>query len=78
MNLSYLLLALISVCAASGFAARSQLPYAVVESHGPPPQWKKLGLAPKDRMFQMKIGLKQDGFDELERTLYQGGTPRLP
>lgn len=78
MSMRYLLLAVAAACVGSVLAARPQLPYAVVESHGPPQRWRRLDPAPKDRMFQVKIGLKQAGFDELERVLYQGGTPRFP
>jgi tripeptidyl-peptidase-1 len=78
MSLRCLLLAVLSVGAASVFADRNKLSYAVVESHEPPQQWKRLGSAPSDKMFQMKIGLEQSGFDELERELYQGETHRFP
>jgi hypothetical protein len=76
MSLRFLSFAVISACAVSVFAATQQS-YAVVESHGPPTQWKRLGPAPKDKIFQMKIGLEQEGFGELERELYQGRTPRF-
>jgi hypothetical protein len=77
MSLRVLSLALILARAVNVFAARTPSSYAVVESHGPPQQWKRLGPAAKDKIFQMKIGLKQSGFDALERTLYQGRMPRL-
>jgi tripeptidyl-peptidase-1 len=78
MSLRCLLLAVISACAVGASTARPQLQYAVVERNEAPQQWKRLGPAPKEKMFQMKIGLEQSGFDDLERELYQGETPRFP
>jgi hypothetical protein len=46
--------------------------YAVKEVHNPPRQWTRVKDAPKDSMLLLRIGLKMDRWDELERHLYEG------
>jgi tripeptidyl-peptidase-1 len=46
--------------------------YSVKETHDVPQKWTALGRASADHKLHMKIGLKQERFDELERHLYEG------
>jgi len=46
--------------------------YAIKETHDPPAQWKRIKDAPKDGVLNLRIGLKMDRWDELERRLYEG------
>lgn len=55
---------------ASPVKARS--PYIVKESHDVPKKWEVKGVAPSDHMLHLKIGLKQDRFEELEKHLHEG------
>lgn len=57
-------------CLASSINART--PYQVKSSHPVPRQWQKLDRAPADHRLEMRIGLKQSRFNELERELYEG------
>ena len=60
----------------AGLVASSPLrirsPYAVKETHLPPSKWRNIGPAPVDHVVNLKIGLKQSQFDELERHLREG------
>lgn len=51
---------------------KARTPYAVKETHYPPPQWQRVGPARAGHMVNLQIGLKQGQFDELERHLYEG------
>lgn len=62
--------ALASVVLAGPLNARKE--YAVRDSHIVPPGWKRIDRVPSDHYINLHIGLRQSGFDELERTLYQG------
>ncbi|KAK5130234.1 hypothetical protein LTR08_002280 [Meristemomyces frigidus] len=65
------------ICAASGALAaphrRSE--YAVKDSHAVPSQWKQIARAPKEHTVTLRIGLKQNDFDGLERELYSVSDP---
>jgi hypothetical protein len=51
---------------------RVRTPYAVRESHLVPRKWSRVGPAPANHIFNLRIGLKQGNFNELERHLYKG------
>lgn len=52
------------------------LDYAIKETHNPPVHWRRIGNAPKDGLLNLRIGLKMDRWDELERRLYEGTVSR--
>ncbi|KAI9653577.1 MAG: hypothetical protein M1831_005959 [Alyxoria varia] len=49
--------------------------YAVKETHIVPHGWKHVGAAPLNHQLDLKIGVKQNGFRELEKRLYQVSDP---
>ena len=57
---------------ATPLGARSA--YSVKETHDVPSKWTALGRAPANHKLHVKIGLKQERFDELERHLYEGSS----
>jgi tripeptidyl-peptidase-1 len=65
----------VHVVFASTLGARTN--YAVKETHYIPPKWSVAGRAPSNHMLHLQIGLKQDGFGELERHLLEGTRPCL-
>ena len=69
--ISAVLLAVLDT-AALGSPLHSRHSYAVKDSHNVPRQWSKLGPAPAGHWINLKIGLKQSRFDELEQHLYEG------
>ena len=71
--LSSLLLAVLST-ASTAFVSplHSRRSYAVKDSHNVPKQWSRIGSAPTGHWINLKIGLKQSRFDELEKHLYEG------
>lgn len=74
-NFKFLTLAAAAqVAFATPLGARSA--YSVKEIHNVPPRWTALGRASPDHKLHLKIGLKQEHFDELERQLYEGRTYR--
>lgn len=58
---------------ASPIHARS--PYAVKGSHPVPAGWQKVARANTDQLMELRIGLTQGNFKELERQLYAASTP---
>lgn len=54
---------------------RSRTPYNVKETHSAPSKWTKLGRAPPQHKLHLKIGLKQNNFEELSRHLNEGIAP---
>jgi tripeptidyl-peptidase I len=54
---------------------KSRSPYAVKGSHPVPPRWERVDRAHPDHPIELRIGLKQSQFDELERQLYQSKKP---
>lgn len=46
--------------------------YGTKDEHYVPRAWRRIGPAPGDHMIRLQIGLKQSGFSELERHLYEG------
>lgn len=78
MRLSLLEVALFGSGALS-LAIQKRFPastYAVKESHFVPRSWIRVGSAPADHNINLRIGLTQGRFDELEKSLYEG-KPRL-
>ena len=49
----------------------SRSPYAVKGSHPVPPRWERIDRADPDQLIELRIGLKQSEFEELERQLYE-------
>lgn len=79
MKTTFLLLAAVSfACSASGKSVRSRTPYAVKDTHTLPSKWKEIGPASGAHKMELRIGLKQDQFHELERHLYEGTTVLSP
>lgn len=71
-----LLACTLPLLAAAANAPRSG--YSVKSSHPVPPQWKQLDRAPADHRLELRIGLKQDKFKQLERELYEVSSPSHP
>jgi hypothetical protein len=46
--------------------------YQLKEYHHVPRSWSRIGAAPPDHIINLRIGLAQSRFDELERSLYEG------
>ena len=67
-----LLVVLCTADAALGSPLQSRHSYAAKDSHNVPKQWSRLGSAPTSHWINLKIGLKQSRFDELEKQLYEG------
>ncbi|KAF2161434.1 hypothetical protein M409DRAFT_69783 [Zasmidium cellare ATCC 36951] len=53
----------------------SRTDYAIKSSHIAPREWTKLSRADLDHLISLRIGLKQNQFDELERHLYEVSDP---
>jgi hypothetical protein len=51
--------------------------YQVKESHFVPKSWARIGDAPADHTINLRIGLAQSRFDELEKSLYEGKSAAL-
>jgi tripeptidyl-peptidase-1 len=68
------LMALLLVCAGTawGVEEKKREGYGVKERHHVPRQWKRIGEPPGEHFIQLQIGLKQEGFEELERHLFEG------
>ncbi|RDL33939.1 Subtilisin-like protein [Venustampulla echinocandica] len=58
-----------------GTPIRSRTPYNVKETHTAPSKWTKLGRAPSQHKLHLKIGLKQNNFEELSRHLNEVSNP---
>lgn len=64
----------------AGLAAQAALaspvkvrsPYAVKDSFHVPAKWSRVEDADADHMIELRIGVKQGDFTELERHLYEG------
>jgi tripeptidyl-peptidase I len=63
---------LVAVQSAIATPIKARTPYVVKETHDVPRKWGNVGKAPGDHMLHLKIGLKQDRFDELEQHLNEG------
>ena len=73
VNVSSVLLAVLYTAdTALGSPVHPRHSYAVKDSHNVPKQWSELGPAPSGHWINLKIGLKQSRFDELEKHLYEG------
>lgn len=55
-----------------GGSIKARSPYVVKETHFVPNQWTKIGIPHPDHMVDLKIGMKNNRFHELERHLYEG------
>ena len=77
---SSIVLSLLIAAQAIATPLKSRTPYVVKETHGIPRKWESVGRAPGDHILQLKIGLKQDRFTELEQHLHEGDYtyPRTP
>lgn len=51
---------------------RPRSPFIIKESHPVPTKWTEIGPAAADHAIELRIGLKQSQFAELERHLYEG------
>jgi tripeptidyl-peptidase-1 len=72
MKLSTSILALTALLTPSlASLVNTRSPYAVKGSHPVPPRWERLDRAHPDHPIELRIGLKQSEFDELERQLYE-------
>lgn len=69
---SYLLIHLPAVLAAP---LEGRTDYSLFSSHHAPKEWQKLSKADPSHMIGLRIGLKQNKFDELERHLYEVSDP---
>lgn len=58
-----------------GALSLSYSDYTVKDSHHVPRSFSRIRPAPKDHIINLKIGLKQSKFDELERHLYEVSDP---
>ena len=67
-----LIYALAAVQAVIATPVRSRTAYQVKERHFAPRKWQKLARAPSDHVIDLRIGVRQSNFDELERRLYEG------
>ncbi len=63
------LVALLSPSLATVVKSRS--PYVVKGSHPVPSRWERMDRADPDHPVELRIGLKQSEFNELERQLYE-------
>jgi tripeptidyl-peptidase-1 len=67
------LMALLLVCCGTAWGKKEKREgYEVKERHHVPRQWMRIGEAPGGHLIQLQIGLKQEGFEELERHLFEG------
>lgn len=72
MKLSTSVLALAALYTPSlASIVNTKSPYAVKGSHPVPPRWERLDRAHPNTPIELRIGLKQGDFDELERQLYE-------
>ena len=69
------LLSLLCVVSSALAAPHRRGEYAVKDRHPVPPHWKQLARAPKEHVVEMRIGLKQRNFEELERQLFEVSDP---
>jgi tripeptidyl-peptidase-1 len=53
-----------------GWSSRSS--YVLKERHHAPRSWSRVGRAPADHEIEIRIGLRQARFDELEQRLFEG------
>ncbi|KAI4753709.1 subtilisin-like protein [Aureobasidium sp. EXF-12344] len=69
----YYYLSTVALVVNAGLSSRSL--YGLKESHHAPDNWKRVGRASPDHKIEMHIGLRQQGFPELERQLHQISSP---
>jgi tripeptidyl-peptidase-1 len=75
MRTGLLLAAGLLAGAANGKPIRSRTPYVVKDSHNVPAKWTEVGPASPSHVIELRLALKQDQFQELERQLYEGELP---
>jgi tripeptidyl-peptidase I len=69
---------LLSVALAAQVVSSSPLrstSFKVKERHLLPRNWRPVARAPRAQTVNLKIGVKQGRFEELERQLYEGENP---
>jgi tripeptidyl-peptidase-1 len=80
-NMSAAKLFLVAGLLASGSYAspiQSKSPYAVKDSHFVPSKWRQVAPAPSTHNIDLRIAIKQNSFDDLERHLYEGKSHHIP
>lgn len=70
---SFSLLPALALSATAAIESRS--PYAVKGSHPVPRGWEAVDRAPASHPIELRIGLKQDRFEDLDRQLYEVSDP---
>ncbi|KAM3069072.1 hypothetical protein ACMFMG_004253 [Clarireedia jacksonii] len=75
MQLTSILSVSVFLLRVSSTPIRSRSPYALKESHHVPRKWARIGAAPSEHMLNLRIGLRQDRFDELEQALWEVSDP---
>lgn len=74
-NMSAAKLFLVAGLLATGSYAspvQARTPYAVKDSHFVPSKWRQVAPAPSTHNIDLRIAIKQNSFDDLERHLYEG------
>jgi tripeptidyl-peptidase-1 len=66
------LMAFLLVCVDTASGKEEREGYGVKDRHHVPRQWRRIGEAPGEHLILLQIGLKQEGFEELERHLFEG------
>lgn len=66
------LAAAVAAQAAFGSLIKSRSPFAIKEKHTLPSRWKLVGKPDADHTVELRIGVKQGNFPELEKRLYEG------
>jgi len=72
MRTGILLAAGLLASSVHGKPIRARTPYAAKDSHSVPARWTEVGTPSPAHKIELRIGLKQDQFHELERHLYEG------
>lgn len=75
MRSSILLAVAAGTLSALGSPINARSPYAVKGSHPVPNGWTQMYRAAGDQLMELRIGLKQGNFKELEKQLFQGKCP---
>ena len=69
---SLVLIATLAGGLATGEPIRRRSPLVVKDAINVPAVWSRVGSGPADHIIELRMGLKQANFDELERHLYEG------
>lgn len=68
----FLLVAGILAGCASTSPIQAKSPYVVKDSHFVPAKWRQVSAAPSTHKIDLRIAVKQNQFNDLERHLYEG------